>query len=91
MREKKKKIEFSKKIFAWISIATAIVVIFSLVMIWRTNDLTPLAYIIPAIFAELATATGFYYYKAKRENEIKLKLLFGKEVVGDEDSTGQIY
>lgn len=87
----KKKIEFSKKIFTGISIATSIVVIFSLIMIWRTNDLTPLAYIIPAVFAELATATGFYYYKAKRENEIKLKLLFGKEVVGDEDSTGQIY
>ena len=87
----KKKTEFSKKIFTGISIATSLVVIFSLVMIWRTNDLTPLAYIIPAIFAELATATGFYYHKAKKENEIKLKILFGKEVVGDEDSTGQIY
>lgn len=89
---KKKKVEFSKKIFAWVSIATALVVIFSLIMIWRTSDLTPLAYIIPAIFTELATATGFYYYKAKRENEIKLKLLFGKEATEkDEDNTGQIY
>ncbi|NMA66274.1 MAG: hypothetical protein GX957_08555 [Clostridiaceae bacterium] len=86
----KKKTEFSKKIFTGISIATAIVVIFSLIMIWRTSDLTPLAYIIPAVFAELATATGFYYYKAKRENEIKLKSIYGKEVVQDEDYTQQI-
>jgi hypothetical protein len=87
----KKKKEFSKRIFTGISIATSLVVIFSLVMIWRTSDLTPLAYIIPAVFTELATATGFYYYKAKRENEIKLKLIYGKEAAEkDEDYTGQI-
>lgn len=81
----KKKIEFSKKIFTGISIATSIVVIFSLVMIWRTGDLTPLSYIIPAVFTELATATGFYYYKAKRENEIKLSLIYGKKA-GEPDN-----
>lgn len=88
----KKKKEFSKRIFTGISIATSLVVIFSLVMIWRTNDLTPLAYIIPAVFAELATATGFYYYKAKRENEIKLRLIYGKKAgeFENEDYTGQI-
>lgn len=86
----KKKKEFSKIIITWVTIATALVVIFSLIMIWRTNDLMPLSYLIPAVFTELATATGFYYHKAKKENEIKLKLLSGKEIVGDEDYTRQI-
>lgn len=69
---KKKKMEFSKKIFVWTSLATTIVTIFTGVMIWRTNDLSPLMYLIPAMFAELATATAFYYNKAKAENKIKL-------------------
>lgn len=30
------------------------------------------AYLIPAVFAEMASATGFYYTKAKAENKIKL-------------------
>lgn len=64
--------EFSKKIFVWTSLATTIVTIFTGVMVWRTNDLSPLMYLIPAMFAELATATAFYYSKAKAENKIKL-------------------
>ena len=31
-----------------------------------------MAYLIPSVFAELATATGFYYRKAQKENEIKI-------------------
>lgn len=58
-----------------------VVVIFSLYMIWITKDLSPLAYLIPSVFVELATATGFYYTKARAENEIKLK---NKEEITDE-------
>ena len=68
----KKKVEFSKLIFIGISTATAAVVVFSCVMMYRTGDLTPLAYLIPSVFTELATATGYYFWKAKRENEIKI-------------------
>lgn len=75
---RKRKMEFSKKIFTGVAIGTVLVVIFSLVMVWRTGDTTPLAYIIPAVFVELATATGFYYKKAEAENKIKLKRLYGK-------------
>lgn len=48
------------------------VIIFSCIMIATTRDLTPLAYLIPAVAAEVATGTGFYYNKAKLENKIKL-------------------
>lgn len=80
---RKRKTEFSKKIFIGVAISTALIVIFSLVVVWRTSDTSPLTYIIPAIFVELATATGFYYKKAEAENKIKLRKLYGK--YADED------
>ena len=69
---KKKKPEFSKIIFTGTSIVTIAVTIFSCWMIVTTMDTTPLCYLIPAIFAEMASATAFYYTKAKAENKIKL-------------------
>lgn len=74
----KRKMEFSKKIFVGIAVATTAIVIFSLVIVWRTGDTSPLAYIIPAIFVELATVTGFYFKKAETENKIKLGKLYGR-------------
>ena len=60
-----------------------IVTAFTLIMVWRTNDLSPLEYLIPAVFAELAAATGFYYSKAKAENRIKLRKIYGAEIYND--------
>ena len=68
----KKRMEFSKKIFIGVSIATISVAIFSMYMMYKTNDLSPLSFLIGAVFTEFATATGFYYWKAKNENIIKL-------------------
>ena len=45
---------------------------------WKTGDLSPLAYLIPAVFGELATATGFYYWKARNENRAKYTQEFVK-------------
>lgn len=41
-------------------------------------------YLIPAIFGEAATATGFYYSKAKTENMIKLRRQYGDLVDKEE-------
>ena len=68
----KKKMEFSKLIFVGVSVLTVSITVFSCCMIWRTMDTSALAYLIPAVFAEMAAATGFYYTKAKVENKIKL-------------------
>lgn len=74
MRRVKKKPpkEFSKKILIVAGIINAVVIVLTMVMIWRTLDLSPLAYLIPSVAAEVATGTGFYYSKAKVENRIKL-------------------
>ena len=87
---RKKKIEFSKVIFVGISAVTISVAVFACVMIWRTGDLSPLAYLIPSVFAELATATGFYYRKAQKENEIKLPQYLAGQQEDPEATTGEL-
>lgn len=82
-RVQKKKREFSKLIMIAVGAVTFVVTAFTLVMVWRTENLEPLAYLIPAVFAELATATGFYYSKAKTENRIKLRKQYGPEIYND--------
>lgn len=79
VKTKKKKMEFSKAIFIGVSIVNLLVILFVCIMVWRTNDLSPLNYLIPAAAAEMATATGFYYNKAKAENKIKLDELRKKK------------
>lgn len=73
----KKKVEFSKLIFVGVSVLTVAITVFSCRMIWLTMDTSALAYLIPAVFTEMASATGFYYTKAKTENKIKLMALNG--------------
>ena len=72
-----KKIEFSKVIFIYVALLTTAVVVFTFIMVWKTEDLSPLQTLIPAVFAEAATGTGFYYSKSKVENKIKLMKIYG--------------
>lgn len=71
-KHSKPPMEFSKRIMFVAGIVNLAVIIFSCTMIAITRDLTPLAYLIPSVAAEVATGTGFYYSKAKAENKIKL-------------------
>lgn len=68
MNKSKSKCEFSKKILYVVWISTTIVVMLAFVLMWHTGDLSPLSYIIPGLFTEVAAATSFYYWKAKNEN-----------------------
>lgn len=88
-----KKREFSKRILAMVALATAAIVVAAFALMWRTGDTSALAYIIPGIFAELSAATGFYFWKAKAENMIKLDIerkklgLKTSDGPGDQDQT----
>lgn len=81
----KKKVEFSKLIFIGVSLLVLAVTGFTGFMVWKTNDLSPLMYLIPAVFTELATATGYYFWKAKQENIVKLKYLYGNVEKNEEE------
>jgi hypothetical protein len=80
----RKHIEFSKIILMVAGVINIIVIAFTLIIVWRTLDLTPLAYLIPSVGAEVATGTAFYYTKAKVENRIKL--MKANKVQPDENS-----
>lgn len=91
---KKRKTEFSKLILGVASGTNLLVVVFACVMIWRTNDLSPLAYLIPAVAAEVGTGRAFYYNKAKTENLVKLQSIYrdmpilGRETNEQEENAG---
>lgn len=86
-RTRKPKREFSKIILFVVSIFTFGITVFSCVMIWKTGDLSPLAYLIPSVFTELATATGFYYRKAQRENELKIPHYLSAQNMTDNEAS----
>lgn len=85
MSGKKKKIEFSKKIFYLVAIIAGIVLIYSMALMWYTKDTSGLAYLIPSVFAEMGCATAFYYNKAKLENKIKLEKKYGIHIDNSEE------
>lgn len=84
-KKKKKTMEFSKKILvvAWVSGST--VVIFALWLTYKmviggySGDTSLIAIILSGGFAEITAGTGFYYWKARKENEIKLTGSITKE------------
>lgn len=82
-KSRKTPIEFSKLILIVAAIVNVAVIIFTFIMVWRTCDLSPLTYLIPAVAAETATGTGFYYAKAKVENRIKLMKQYKVEPTTD--------
>lgn len=69
----KPRTEFSKKLLYVNYTLVIIVTIAAFILMWRSNDLSPLAYIITGLFAEVTAATSFYYWKAKNENMIKIQ------------------
>lgn len=67
-----KKFEFSKIMFAGVAVVTLAIVIITVVLMFLTRDLSPLAYLIPSVFGEMGVITGFYSSKAKAENKVKI-------------------
>ena len=71
-KENKPKKEFSKKIFNIVITLFIIVLFYSMALMWKVGTTDGLMYLIPAVGTLASVATGFYYWKAKMENMIKL-------------------
>jgi len=65
--------EFSKKIITYIFFAWLVLIPLSFILMWKFGDLSPLITIWGGLIAETATATSFYFWKAKAENLEKIK------------------
>lgn len=85
---KKKRVEHSKIITTGVLTLSVLVVLFTLYMIWRTNDISPLAYLIPSVEAAFCITAKHYYAKASLENQIKLKQKYGDDATAAIDATG---
>lgn len=72
--------EFSKIILLTVAAVTAIVIIASFALMFYTQTVDPLNAIIVGLFTAVDTAIGFYYWKARKENELKILNSHGKEV-----------
>lgn len=71
-----KKVEFSKKAIIYLLTLNTVLIVFSMVMMIITCDLTPLIYICPSVGAQVAAGLAFYYWKAKNENRAKFAQKF---------------
>lgn len=73
MKDKiKPKKEFSKKIFNIVITLFVIVLFYSMALMWKTDNTEGLMYLIPSVGTLASVTVGFYYWKAKMENLIKL-------------------
>ena len=67
-----KKIEFSKLILITVFITGVAFSLIAAYLALKGADVSSYAPIVLAIWAQLGTSSGFYYWKAKAENKIKL-------------------
>ena len=78
--------EFSKKIFYIIMFLFVVVIGYSMAIMWKTNNTDGLSYLIPSVSGLMATTVGFYYWKARLENKIKLSKKYNINITDIEES-----
>ena len=71
-KENKSKKEFSKKTFNIVITLFVIVIFYAMALMWKTNTTDGLMYLISAVGTLASVTIGFYYWKAKMENIVKL-------------------
>ena len=64
--------EFSKKIFNIVITLFIIVIFYAMALMWKTETTDGLMSLIPAVGTLTSVTVGFYYWKAKMENMVKL-------------------
>jgi hypothetical protein len=79
----KKQLEFSKKIFYMVATFTVVVILYSMALMWKTNDSSALSYLIPSVFGLMSTCIGFYFWKARKENELKILNKYGTDIYNE--------
>lgn len=75
-----KKFEYSKAIILVIGITLGVVIVFSMIMMAITQNLDPINWILCGLFSLADVAVAFYFWKARKENEIKLRSVYGLEL-----------
>ena len=79
MKRNEKRTEFSKLIAIIAIIMWLAVNVFGMTMMVLTMDLSPMMYVIGSVDAVVAVVYATYAHKAKAENLIKLKKIYGDD------------
>ena len=74
--------EFSKKIVVGAAIATLVMIVVTIELLVLGHDATEAGAITALCFALLDLSIGFYFWKSKNENRIKLTKNMVKELKG---------
>ena len=82
-KKEKRPLEFSKIIVILGIIMWVTVNVFGMVMMAMTQNLSPMVYIIASVDAVMACLTGWYSWKSKAENIVKLKSIYGIDITAD--------
>ena len=53
-----------------------VITLSAIILMFYVRTTEGLEFLIPSLSAELVTATGFYYKKAEKENQIKIPLIY---------------
>lgn len=72
MKKKKRKKEFSKQLFIFVTALNVLLLAFSCYITYKTFDTAILVVAIAGTAADQAFAIKYYYRKAEQENKIKL-------------------
>lgn len=80
---KRKKTEFSKTLFLVLFIEQSVIILAVLFNMIRMGTTEGIEYIFAPVAAQVATAVGFYYWKAKAENMLKIKKEMKEEGIDD--------
>lgn len=80
-KKRKRRRSTTKFIMFLMMFITVIVVAFSIYMTWLTMEMSVLAVLIPCVFVETATCTGFYFWRRKIDAMIEYKKEYGEEFI----------
>lgn len=83
MRVRKPKLCFSKKLLIADYVVLTVLLVWLVVFSYQGKDTANLAIVIAAWIAQLAVSSGFYYWKAKSENLVKMPIQMLKDLPED--------
>lgn len=83
LRAKKAKLCFSKKLLIADYVVLAVLLVWLVVLSNQEKDTTNMAVVIAAWIAQIAVSSGFYYWKAKSENLVKMPIQMLKDLPED--------
>lgn len=72
-KKSKKSIEFSKKLLLMLFIQQSVFLMIACALMFVTQTTDALTALTAEVFGQTAIAIGFYYWKAKAENVLKIK------------------